>query len=796
MQNSVDRPATSTQQQDTLKNMTFALHCVAEAVVWTDADGCIQGCNRAFEHLVNQTALAGQALSQLLPLTIDGELLPTSGHPASWSLANQQRCKGQYGFWRHDRRFLLDLKATPLPDSERDNASDRSCEQSHNNEPGIQGVMLVIRDITPPSRSTQTAPLAPAETVAAPDAACACHESESWFRSIFAMTAVGMVIASFDGTLLQVNVAIAEMLGYTPTELLAKPCRQLVHPDDFARGQAPLQQLLAGEIDAYHLERRYFHKQGDIVWGLLSVSAVRDEAQVRYVVYQIQDITDRKQAELALRELNQVLEKRVQRRTVQLETANQQLQAEIAEHEKTEAALRKNEAQFRTCFEHAPIAISLADAHTYQIVKVNQAHHTLFGYSKAELATMTYVDFTHPDDIGTNIEQVKQLLDGTIDRFQIEKRFVKKDGTCIWTTLTVTLVQELDGRTYSMAMIEDITARKQTEATLKLAQFSIDCSTDPIWWVCSDGTISYVNDSACRDLGYERDAIVGQHVTTFNPGFSKAGWSAHWQEMKQRKAFTFESRHRHKEGMVFPVEVTVNYLELNGDEYHCSIVRNITDRKRAEDQLRASLQEKEILLKEVHHRVKNNLQTVYSLLNLQANTIQDPRLLLPFKDSQSRVKAMALIHEKLYQSEQLANLNFDDYVHHLVADLVRSYSTNPASIHVQIEIAKLELPIDIVLPCGLILNELISNALKYAFPNDRAGTLQVGFSVSATHHYHLIIADNGIGIPECMALPHETSVANTLGLQLVQAFVQQLRGTVTIDRTVGTRFEILFPIPA
>ncbi len=618
------------------------------------------------------------------------------------------------------------------------------------------------------------------------------RESEQRFRSVFNTTAVGMVIASLDGTFMQVNAEFCQMLGYTEAELLARTFHGVTHPDDLRQDVAQTEKVLSGELSAYHIEKRYLHKQGHIVWGLLCLSLVYEAQQPLYFVVQVQDITDRKQAELALQTLNQELEGRVQQRTAQLEVANQQLQAKIAEHKQTEAALRKSEERFRTMFDNAPIAISLTDAYTYHVLKVNQAYHALLGYSAADLATMTYLEFTHPDDVAPNVDLIQQLLDGSMPRFQIEKRFRKKDGTWIWANLTVTLLRNPDGSLYSMGMIEDITARKQTEAALQLTQFSIDRAADPIWWVQPDGSIYYVNDAACRDLGYPREAIVDKQVSDFNPDWSIQDWQQHWHDVKKQGSLTFETRLQGKDGVPFSIEATANYVAMDNKEYYCAFVRNITAQKQAEEQLKASLEEKEILLKEIHHRVKNNLQTVYSLLSLQANALQDPQLVSLFKDSQYRVKAMALIHEKLYQSESLANINFNEYVQRLVTDLVRSYSTKPA-LQVAIEIAQCELAVDVVLPCGLMINELISNALKYAFPGDRGGTIQISFSAPTPQQYRLVIADDGVGLPEDIVFSHDISSLNTLGLQLVHAFVRQLQGTITLDCLGGSRFEILFP---
>jgi two-component sensor histidine kinase len=214
----------------------------------------------------------------------------------------------------------------------------------------------------------------------------------------------------------------------------------------------------------------------------------------------------------------------------------------------------------------------------------------------------------------------------------------------------------------------------------------------------------------------------------------------------------------------------------------------LRERQQIETQLRASLKEKEVLLKEVHHRVKNNLQMVSSLLNLQANTIENPEVLKPFIESQQRVKTMALIHEKLYQSDNLAKIDFTEYVQALVGGMFQSYWSSKSTTHLHVEVAPVELAVDVAIPCGLIINELVSNALKYAFPNDRSGEIKILFSQSDIQQYRLTVADSGIGIPENLNFQQSPS----LGLQLVCALARKLRGTIELDRTNGTAFSITF----
>jgi two-component sensor histidine kinase len=222
--------------------------------------------------------------------------------------------------------------------------------------------------------------------------------------------------------------------------------------------------------------------------------------------------------------------------------------------------------------------------------------------------------------------------------------------------------------------------------------------------------------------------------------------------------------------------------------------REIVERRRVEERLKASLAEKEILLKEVHHRVKNNLQVISSLLHLQSRQIQDPATLELFLESQHRVKSMALVHERLYQTEGLSGVDCAEYVRELVGYLVRSYSATSSQIKLNVDVDPGSLGIDMAIPCGLIINELVSNSLKHAFPDGREGEILVQFHLARDGHCILVIGDNGVGLPA--GLDPGSQASGSLGLQLVNRLVDQLEGSIELDRSVGTVFKIVFACPA
>jgi len=215
---------------------------------------------------------------------------------------------------------------------------------------------------------------------------------------------------------------------------------------------------------------------------------------------------------------------------------------------------------------------------------------------------------------------------------------------------------------------------------------------------------------------------------------------------------------------------------------------DITARKQNEALVATSLKEKEVLLKEIHHRVKNNLQVISSLLNLQSGAVSDQRALEQLRESQHRIRSMALIHERLYQSKNLASIDFDEYVKSLCSYLIRSY--NPQCVRLEITIGRISLPINAAIPCGLIINELVSNALKYAFKGGTEGTIDVGMELTADKKAILTVRDTGVGFPDGLDFRN----TQTLGMQLVNTLTAQINGTIALDRKNGTAFSITFPL--
>lgn len=221
-----------------------------------------------------------------------------------------------------------------------------------------------------------------------------------------------------------------------------------------------------------------------------------------------------------------------------------------------------------------------------------------------------------------------------------------------------------------------------------------------------------------------------------------------------------------------------------------NLEKEIADREKAEEQTKASLQEKELLLREIHHRVKNNMQIVSSLLKMQARNIDDPHTIEILNDSQGRIRAMALIHETFYQPGDLSTISIRDYIKNLALNLFDTYGIDPDRIQFHSDFAGVSMDIETATPCGLIINELITNSIKYAFPDNREGFIRVSvLKDDQVGEFQLQVMDNGIGLPEDIDLEK----SRTMGLQLVHSLVtNQLQGEITLVRNSGTEYHIKF----
>lgn len=326
---------------------------------------------------------------------------------------------------------------------------------------------------------------------------------------------------------------------------------------------------------------------------------------------------------------------------------------------------------------------------------------------------------------------------------------------------------------------------------LRFTQFSVDRGADAAYWMGPDAKFVYVNEAACRILGYAKQELLAKQVHDIEPGLPAEKWETHWNDIKNHKNLMVESNLRRKSGRTFPVEASINYLNFEGSEYICTFARDITKRKLRDSLIKKSLKEKEILLREIHHRVKNNLQIVQSLLSLQISRMESSELKQAIQDSYNRIRSMALIHEILYRSENFANLSIESYFEGIVMGLFKIYHDPYKNIEWRVEAGSVHLDLDKSIACGLIVNELVSNSLKYAFVNRSSGKIRIRFSISPSDDAVLSVVDDGVGLPEDI----DIDASKSLGIQIVKMLSEdQLDGRLELYNDQGVTAKIVFQV--
>ena len=286
---------------------------------------------------------------------------------------------------------------------------------------------------------------------------------------------------------------------------------------------------------------------------------------------------------------------------------------DISERKRVEVELQLSQARTTAAFEQAAVGFAEADMTTQKFVSINTLFCEMTGYTRAELAQLTFSDLTHPDDMEISYQAMQRLYRGEVDSFTIEKRYIRKDGTYFWATTTVYLVK-LKGEhaVYSLAMVQDISERKATEKALSLAKFAIDHTATGTFWISKDGYFLSVNRAACQTLGYSPTELTTMSVWDITPTFSQSEWSAHWQALKDNQYLQLETFHQTKDGRIFPVEIVANYLEFEGEQYNFARATDITERKATETKINRQNQELE--------------QTLAQLQNTQLQLVQQEKM--------------------------------------------------------------------------------------------------------------------------------------------------------------------------
>ncbi|MDF1537209.1 MAG: PAS domain S-box protein [bacterium] len=577
------------------------------------------------------------------------------------------------------------------------------------------------------------------------------RESGERYRGLVENSHAGISVVQ-DGKFVFVSERLAEIRGHTVDEMIGRSPLEFLLPEDVAIMERNMLLRSAGQPVEERYTVRALHADGstrylDIIWS--RVTWCGKPASLGNIV----DVTDQKIIEQALKE---------------------------------------SEERYKLLVEKSHAGVSLTQGG--KLIYASPRLAKICGRSVEEMVGRSPLEFLHSEDAHLMERNMTNRPAGlpADDRYTV--RVKRKDGTECYLDIIGSLIT-WDGKPTSLGNIVDVTDQKIIEQALQESEerFRTVFYANPeciSLTSLEDGCFVDINDSFLKMLGLNREDAIGH--TSLELGLWKDRHSREvFRDILKSQGFaeSFEADFACAGGIVRPVLISGRVIRLQGEPLILAIVRDIMRLKQAETTVRRSLEEKETLLREIHHRVKNNLQVISGLLNLQARYINDEASRGVYKDSQNRVISMALIHEKLYQARDLSRINFGDYIRHLAQNLFVSYGMKGGKVGFVLDAEPTSMVVDTAIPCGLIVNELISNAIKHAFPGGRAGEIRVSFrKLNGEKTYELIVCDDGVGFPDGVDLYRSGS----LGLKLVRILVEQLGGTLKVNNDGGVFFRIRF----
>ncbi len=605
----------------------------------------------------------------------------------------------------------------------------------------VETLLLVNRDITKSKK-----------------AEIALKENEERFRMLINNSTDLIRILDEDGSIIFDSPSSKRILGYPEGYFIGKSPMEFIHPDDLERVRKDLQEVYEKRNPEIPTEFRIKRADGKYI-PVESISQnLTDVPGINGIVITSHPIIDRKKNERIL-----------------------QFQANILNN-------------VRDCV----IVYDLQG----KIIYWNKGAENIYGYIEEEIIGKNIKKLYLNRDKDQFTSDLEEILES--GEYNGEWKGKRKDGSRVCVDIRETVMHDVNGKIIGVIGVsKDISERKKVEKQIKRSEAyyrTIFENTGTATIIVEeDTTVSLVNAEFEKLYGYSKEEIEG-----------KISWKEFVSDNYIEKMEDYHNLRRINSSLAprnYEFQLIDRYGDIKdvfttvamipGTNKSLISLLDITEIKIAENKIKESLMEKEVLLREIHHRVKNNLQVVSSLLNLQSRCVEEEETLNVLKESQNRVKTMAMVHEKLYQSEDLKDINFKDYIENLVLDLFYSYDVEAGVIKPQIHVEDLNMGITTAIPCGLIINELVTNSLKYAFPSinnksangklDYKGTINIELK-RLNDKFELIVSDNGIGLPKEV----DMKSVDTLGLKMVNILVNQLSGTLEVNRNGGTGFRIIF----
>ena len=602
------------------------------------------------------------------------------------------------------------------------------------------------------------------------------QDSEERYRQLFENNMAAVFRSDVKGSLIAYNSALATIFGYSSVAELKKVKAQDLYFSIEDRNRYLLDLKNNGFVKNYQMRMK--KKGGEEIWILENVMLFKDpKTKYEYIEGTLIDITETK---------------RIQQK------------------------LQESEENYKSLIEHTPDGILIHDEKG-EVIYANPAALNLVGLSTLEDVQNTNLFNYVLPEYHEKIKMRKAEMNKKPQTPFLEIKVKRKDGKIIEAeTKTSRIVykgkpavevvlhdialqrqlereqmrlqlEEESNRELKREIAAHIRTRQRLNANQKYIRLLIDSSLDMIFACDHNGKITEFNQAAQNIFGYSSAEVLNKHISVLYADKELSDKIGDY--IFEDGNFAGEVMHVKKNGTTFSAYISAALLKNEKGDLlgTMSISRDITRIKETEEQLKKSVHEKEILLKEIHHRVKNNLQVISSILKLQSSYVKDPKIIELLKECRNRISSMAFIHATLYMTKDFTNINFSEYIGNLAGNLQQSYTSREKKILLKLDIPRLYLHIDDAIPCGLIINELLSNSFKYAFEKKKRGVIGIVVKVKK-ENIILAISDDGVGMPKSVDYKNTES----LGLQLVISLVEQLGGTIKLERGKGTKYVIAF----
>ena len=585
----------------------------------------------------------------------------------------------------------------------------------------------------------------------------ALEQNERDYRLIIEHMQDAFLRTDMDGTILMVSPSFVEEFGYDDTkEVLGKNVADLIYADPKDRERFLKELSRTGTVKGYPLTLR--RKDESIIETLIS--------------------------------------SRINYNPMGIPSGTEGIIHNITDQKKALEALNESERRFHELADLLPQVVFEADVNG-TVTYANRAAFEWFRYEEEDFwKGVNVLDMIADPDRGRTLTSFREKISGQRSIYPpLEVTALRKDGTTFPIAVYSSPIVQNGTAIGIRGTIVDLSDRIQAEKDIRESAMKYRTIFETMGTagllIEKDTTISLVNSEFVRWSGYSREEI--EHKMKWTVFVVPEDLTRMLEQHRLRRETETGAMHQYefrfisRSGEVRDVFITLDLIP--GTTTSIGSLMDITDRKRAEASTLQSLQEKEVLLKEIHHRVKNNLQSVWGLIELQIQSLSDQTTINTLRDSQNRIRAMALIHETLYRSHDLSHIDFSIYLKSLVTTIMSTYAISAGRIAVQMEIEETQMDVDSGIACGLIVNEMLSNTLKHAFPGDRKGEIKIVFRREGDE-FILQFSDNGVGIPA----DFDPETATSLGLRLVYILAcDQLDGDLKLVRGDGTTFVIRFP---